>query len=151
MPRLRQVPKSEASEPALAAYQRMFGDRDPVAEPGTSTGTPGNWWTVMALSPDVLTYFQRGGGLMVGERRANTRYNVELALTRTGFAAGSQFVFSQHCKGARAAGISEEKIAAIPHWSAAAELFSAEERAILAYVTNWCSPTAASRTAPSTS
>ena len=28
MPRLRQVPKSEASPEALAAYKRLFGDRD---------------------------------------------------------------------------------------------------------------------------
>ncbi len=29
-----------------------FGDRDPVAEPGTATGTPGDWWPVFALVPD---------------------------------------------------------------------------------------------------
>jgi alkylhydroperoxidase family enzyme len=110
----------------------MFGDKDPVAEPGTATGTPGNWWTVMALVPDVLSYFQRGGGLYRGERQIPT-YFVELALTRTGFAAGSQFVFSQHCKGARNAGISEEKVAAIPHW-AASGLFDEKERGVLAYV-----------------
>jgi hypothetical protein len=27
----------------------LFPGRDPVTEPGTSTGTPGNWWTVFAL------------------------------------------------------------------------------------------------------
>ena len=133
MPRLRQVPRAEASEAALKAYDRMFGDRDPVAEPGTSTGTPGNWWTVISLVPDVLTYFQRGGALYKGENRIIPPYYVELALVRTGFAAGSQFVFSQHCKGARAAGISDEKVAAIPHWSAT-DLFDAAERAVLTYV-----------------
>ena len=132
MPRLRQVPRSEASPPALAAYQRMFGDRDPVAEPGTATGTPGNWWTVMSLVPDVLTYFQQGGALYKGKREIPP-YFVELALVRTGFAAGSQFVFSQHSKGARSAGLSEEKLAAIPHWSAT-DLFDAKERAVLTYV-----------------
>jgi alkylhydroperoxidase family enzyme len=110
----------------------MFGDKDPVSEPGTATGTPGNWWTVMALVPDVLTYFQRGGGLYRGDRAIPT-YFVELALTRTGFAAGSQFVFSQHCKGARNAGISEEKVAAIPHW-ASENIWDEKERAVLAYV-----------------
>ena len=53
MPRLRQVPKSEASPEALAAYKRLFGDRDPVVEPGTSSGTPGDWWTVFALVPET--------------------------------------------------------------------------------------------------
>ncbi|MFM8906312.1 MAG: hypothetical protein ACKOIZ_01655, partial [Actinomycetota bacterium] len=28
------------------ALQIVFGDRDPVAQPGTATGTPGDWWTV---------------------------------------------------------------------------------------------------------
>ncbi|MCA9831821.1 MAG: carboxymuconolactone decarboxylase family protein [Dehalococcoidia bacterium] len=133
MPRLRQVPRSEASPDALKAYQRMFGDRDPVAEPGTSTGTPGNWWTVFALVPDVLTYFQAGGAIYKGPTREISSYYVELAIVRAGFAAGSKFVFSQHSKGARAAGIADEKVAAIPHWPAT-DLFDAKERAVLAYV-----------------
>ncbi len=132
MPRLRQVPRSEASPPALAAYQRMFGDKDPVAEPGTATGTPGDWWTVISLVPDVLTYFQQGGALYKGKNRIIPSYFVELALVRIGFSAGSQFVFSQHCKGARSAGISEEKVDAIPHWSVTT-LFDEPERAVLAY------------------
>ena len=42
MPVLRQVPRSEVTdEIVLAYYKRLFGDRDPVAEPGTATGTPG--------------------------------------------------------------------------------------------------------------
>ena len=58
----------------------------------------------------------------------------ELALTRAGFAAQSQFVFSQHCKAARAAGVREDQIAAIPAWaSAAADVFTTLERAVLAY------------------
>lgn len=67
MPRLRQVPRSEASPPALAAYQRMFGDRDPVAEPGTATGTPGNWWTVISLVPDVLNVLPAGRRALQGQ------------------------------------------------------------------------------------
>lgn len=133
MPRLRQVPRSEASPPVLAAYQRMFGDKDPVAEPGTATGTPGNWWTVMSLVPDVLTYFQQGAALYNGKARVIPGYYIELALVRTGFAAGSQFVFSQHCKAARNVGISEAKVDAIPHWSVT-DLFDAKERAVLTYV-----------------
>lgn len=131
MPRLRQVPRSEASPGALAAYTRLFGDRDPVAEPGTATGTPGNWWTVFALVPDILVHAQDGFGLFNSRRRTLTPYVRELAITRAGFVAGSQFVFSQHCKAARAAGIPEEKLSAIPAWSTSA--FDAADRAVLAY------------------
>ena len=59
MPRLRQVPR-EASPSAVAMYDFLFGERDPVAEPGTTTGTPGNWWTVFALVPDVLDHAVAG-------------------------------------------------------------------------------------------
>ncbi len=41
-------------------------------------------------------------------------------------------MFSQHCKAARDVGLSEEQIEAIPCWSTS-EVFSALERAVLAY------------------
>lgn len=131
MPRLRQVPRSEASPAALAAYDRLFPGKDPVANPGTATGTPGNWWTVMALVPEVLTAFQastRG----IYNLTALTPYQKELGLVRTGFVKGSKFVYSQHCKALRRAGASEEKIQAISAW-ASSDLFDPMERAILAY------------------
>jgi alkylhydroperoxidase family enzyme len=132
MPRLRQVPRSEASPEAIQAYDRLFGDRDPVAQPGTATGTPGNWWTVFALVPDILAHAQAGFGLLSSRKRVLPPYFREFGLTRAGFAAGSQFVFSQHCKAARAAGIPDEKVAAIPAWTTSG-LFTAQERAVLAY------------------
>ncbi len=132
MPRLRQVSRAEAGPEVLATYKRLFGDRDPVAEPGTATGTPGDWWTVFALVPDVLLHAQAGFGMFNSKTRALTPYQRELALTRAGFARGSQFVFSQHCKAARAAGIPPEKVEAIPAWPVS-PLFDAMERAILAY------------------
>jgi len=49
MPRLRQVARPDADPIARQMYDLIFGDRDPVATPGTATGTPGNWWTVFAL------------------------------------------------------------------------------------------------------
>jgi alkylhydroperoxidase family enzyme len=55
-----------------------------------------------------------------------------LALTRAGFAGGSQFVFSQHCKAARYAGVSEEKLRDLPAWTVSAA-FDDADRAILAY------------------
>jgi alkylhydroperoxidase family enzyme len=113
-------------------YDYLFGDRDPVAEPGTATGTPGDWWTVFALVPDIFRHCVAGFGLYRSKRRKLDPKLRELGQSRAGYTRGSQFVFSQHCKSCRSVGIAEEKIRAIPAWSAS-DVFSAEERAILAY------------------
>ena len=133
MPRLRQVPKAEVTdELVLGMYERLFDGRDPVAEPGTATGTPGDWWTVFALVPDVFRHAVQGFGLYRSPDRRLDPQLRELGQTRAGWARGSQFVFSQHCKSCRSLGMSEEKIAAVPSW-ATATCFSPAERAVLAY------------------
>lgn len=133
MPRLRQVPRSEAEAPIVTImYDLLFSDRDFDADPGTSDGTPGNWWTVAALVPDILEHAVQGFGLYQSERRLLSPVLRELAQSRVGWAAGSQFVFSQHCKSLRAIGVSEERIAAVPAW-AVATCFDDAERAVLAY------------------
>jgi alkylhydroperoxidase family enzyme len=132
MPRLRQVSRADATPEVAAVYDRLFPGRDPVAEPGTATGTPGNWWTVFALSPDVLAHAQAGFALLNSKARALTPYQRELALVRAGFAGESQFVFSQHCKAARHAGVPDDKLHDIPAWSTS-QAFDATDRAILAY------------------
>ncbi len=132
MPRLRQVPRAEAPPEVVQMYDVLFGDRDPVAEPGTATGTPGNWWTVMALVPDVFRHCLSGFRLYRSDRRKLDPKLRELGQTRAGFARGSQFVFSQHCKSMRAVGFGEEQVAAIPAWNSS-DAFSPPERAVLAY------------------
>jgi len=132
MPRLRQVSKSAAPEAVRTMYARIFGERDPVASPGTETGTPGNWWTVFALVPDCFEHAVQGFRVYRSKRRALDPRLRELGQTRAGYARGSQFVFSQHCKALRALGFSEEQIAAIPAWSSAS-CFSDLERLVLAY------------------
>ena len=132
MPRLRQVPRDQADPIALAMYDMLFGDRDPVAEPGTATGTPGNWWTVFALVPDCLKHAVKGFQFYRDPNRLIDPQLRELGQTRAGYCRGSQFVYSQHCKSCRAVGLSEEKIAAIPHWQVS-EVYSPLERAVLAY------------------
>ncbi|MGE5211730.1 MAG: carboxymuconolactone decarboxylase family protein [Acidobacteriota bacterium] len=132
MPRLAQVSKDDAHPLAQAVYSMIFGDRDPVAEPGTASGTPGNWWTVFALVPDAFDHttagfqFYRDPGRHIGAKLR------ELGQTRAGFAVGSQFVFSQHCKAMRDVGFTDEQVAAIPAWSVA-DCWSPAERAVLAY------------------
>jgi alkylhydroperoxidase family enzyme len=116
----------------LPIYDALFGGRDPVAEPGTATGTRGDWWTVFALVPDVLKHAQSGFALFNSRRRVLAPHLRELAIVRAGFVCGSQFVFSQHCKAARAAGLPDDKIAAIPAWHAA-PCFGAADAAVLAY------------------
>jgi alkylhydroperoxidase family enzyme len=103
-----------------------------VAEPGTANGSPGDWWTVFALVPDVLEHAVQGFGLYQSPKRLLAPVLRELAQARTGWAAGSQFVFSQHCKSLRALEVSDERIAAIPHWSSAT-CFDETECLVLAY------------------
>jgi alkylhydroperoxidase family enzyme len=133
MPRLREIPRAEApNEYVLRAYDRMFGpDRDPVAEPGTATGTPGNWWTVFANSPEVFHHATAGFVLYAKSAERLDPVLRELGQTRAGWLSGSSFVFSQHCKSCRKLGIPEEKIKAIPGWGVS-EAFSQLERAVLA-------------------
>ena len=136
MPRLRGVPKKDANEAIGKFYQALFGDRDPVTEPGTATGTPGNWWTVFALVPYIFEHATNHFGMfgMFAEKSVSQLDPItrELGILRAGYTQGSQFVFSQHCKAARRFGLSEKKIAAIPHWQVSS-LFDEKERAILGW------------------
>ena len=134
MPRLRQVRRDETTdELTLRMYDQLFGpDRDPVDEPGTATGTPGDWWTVFALSPDIFRHCMQGFGIYRDPARRLDPQLRELAQTRCGWVRASQFVFSQHCKSCRTVGVPEEKIAAIPSWSTAT-VYEPAERAVLAY------------------
>ncbi len=133
MPRLRQVPRAEADEKvALPLYTQLFGDRDPVSEPGTATGTRGDWWSVFALSPDTLRHAAQGFAYYRSPARKLDPALRELGQTWAGWATGSQFVFSQHCKSLRGLGVSEAKIAALPVWQTSGA-FDAKERLVLAY------------------
>ncbi len=51
---------------------------------------------------------------------------------RVSLHSGSRFVFSRHCKAARAVGLDEARIVAVPHWQTV-DVFTAAERAVLAY------------------
>ena len=132
MPRLRQVPRSEIHERGRPIYDMLFGDRCPVAEPGTATGSPGNWWTVFAGVPDCFDHAVQGFAFYRSPNRKLDPKLRELGQIRAGYARGSRFVFSQHCKASRDVGLTEEQIQAIPSWSVAT-CFSPLERAVLAY------------------
>lgn len=132
MPRLREVPRAEVTdERILFFYDRLFGpDRDPAVDHGTATGSPGDWWTVFAQSPEAFRHAVRGFALY-RDAKIDPLLR-ELGQSRAGWARGSQFVFSQHCKQLRALGVPEEKVQAVAYWQTA-DCFSELERAVLAY------------------
>ena len=104
------------SQEILDIYQKLFGDRDPVSQPGTATGTPGDWWTVFALDPELFHIMRLRHMWQYSPNRELDPVLREIALARTGWMVGSQFVFSK-CKSMRNVGISDERVAAIPTWS----------------------------------
>ena len=133
MPRLQQVPRDDAPEGIVTTmYDFIFGDRDPVAEPGLANGTTGDWWTTFALSPELLAHCVSGFAFYRSEDRELPPVLRELAQTRVGWARGSRFVFSQHCKASRDNGVAEEKIAAITAWQTS-DAYTPAERAVLAW------------------
>ena len=134
MPRLRQVTRDQATGNIRKYYDQLFGERDPVAQPGTATGTPGHWWTVFALVPQSSITPPALFGMVADKSLSPLDAKLrELAIMRVGFTQASKFVYSQHCKAARRFKISEAQIAAIPSWQVS-DAFSPQERAVLAYV-----------------
>jgi alkylhydroperoxidase family enzyme len=131
MGRLKQVSKAEASPEIQELYAQFFGDRDPVAQPGTATGTPGDYWTTFALVPDLL--FQARNSLMalMQPGRALPAQLRELAIVRTGIVGDSKFEYSQHLKVARMFKVSDEKLNAIKGWTTS-DKFAPAERAVMA-------------------
>lgn len=133
MPRLRGVPRDEVVDPLIkATYAHLFGDRDPIAHPGTEMGTRGDWWTVLAQAPHILEHFILCSRMYMGEKMSLSPTLRELAQTRVGWLTGCQFVYSQHCKMARLAGLSEREIAAIDCWEVA-DCFDEAQRTVLVY------------------
>ena len=133
MPSLKEVARADAPEDIQKVYDAVFGPGvDPVTHPGTATGTPGNWWSVFALVPDCFRHAVQGFQFYRGRNRLISPKLRELGQARAGYARGSLFVFSQHCKALRAAGYSEAHIEAIPSWGSS-DLFTPLERAVLAY------------------
>ena len=132
MPRLKQAGPGQGSGMADAVFKILFEDRDPIKQPGTATGTPGNWWTVFNIVPDAFDHTTTGFQFYRSPERKIDPKLRELGQTRAGYTVGSQFVFSQHCKASRDVGLSEAQIEAIPHWQTA-DCYSPIERAVLAY------------------
>ena len=133
MPRLRQVSRDEVTDPlVLSVYKTLFGERDPVAQPGTAMGTPGHWWTVLALTPHILEHFVQCSRMYLGSKMRLEPALRELGQLRAGWLNGCQFVYSQHCKMGRSAGLSEAQVQGVKEWQVA-DCFDPRQRAVLAY------------------
>jgi alkylhydroperoxidase family enzyme len=129
--RVRQVSLAEAAPEARKLYRQIFGDRDPVAQPGTGTGSPGDYWTTLALVPDLLKMSSDAlFALLQPGRKLEPRFR-ELAILRTAIAGDCRFEYSQHLKVARTVGISDAKLKALKSW-ATSEHFDQAERAVMA-------------------
>ena len=131
--RIQEVSLKEATPTTREIYQKIFGERDPVAEPGTATGSRGDYWTTLAVVPDILkmaseTVF----ALLQPGRVLDPRYR-ELAILRTAIVGDCKFEYSQHLKVARTVGIPEEKLQAIKSWTTS-DKFAPAERALMAAV-----------------
>ncbi len=126
--------RGESDAPIVTTmYDLLFGARDPVAEPGHGpNGTRGDWWTVFALVPDLLEHAVAGFGLYQSPNRLLDPVLRELAQARVGWAAGSRFVFEQHCHSLRGLGVEEDRVSAVADWRSA-DCFTETERLVLAY------------------
>jgi alkylhydroperoxidase family enzyme len=129
--RVRQVGLAEATPEVRKIYQQVFGDRDPVAQPGTATGSPGDYWTTLALVPDILKMSSDVlFALLQPGRKLEARYR-ELAILRTALVGDCRFEYSQHLKLSRAVGIADQKLKAIKGWTTS-DKFDEVERAVMA-------------------
>jgi alkylhydroperoxidase family enzyme len=133
MSRVRLVPRSEITdEYVLEKWAFMYGDKEPVSDasgvgPG---GTRGDYWPAIVNSPATVKYVYAGFDYNGSQDLAPALR--ELGMTRAGWDIGSKFVFSQHCKGLRRAGWSEEKIESVGNWQTA-DCYSELERLLFAY------------------
>ena len=87
MPRLKQAGREAADDYATAIFDMLFAERDPVKEPGTATGTPGNWWTVFNIVPDAFRHTTDGFRFYRSPNRKldpklRSRWNIPMASAR---------------------------------------------------------------------
>src|SRR6266851_5675311 len=129
--RVREVGLAEATPETRKIYQQIFGERDPVAEPGTTTGTRGDYWTTLALVPDIFKLSTEIVMSLLAPGRKLDPILRELAILRNAIVGDCKFEYSQHHKVSRMVGISAEKLAAVKSWSTSS-LYSPAERVVMA-------------------
>jgi alkylhydroperoxidase family enzyme len=120
MPRIPLAKRADITdEVVLDRWQATFGDKDPATDDSMigPNGTRGDYWAAIANSPNTVRHVWDQFAYLKGQKLS--KIYREIGLTRAGYLVGSRFVFSQHCKGLRANGWSEEKISHVPNWQTA--------------------------------
>lgn len=132
--RLAPVARADADPSIQAIYDDVFSPgRDPVAEPGTATGSPGDFWTVLARVPAVVLHTRMFANEFVrSSERELPRSLRELVIVRAAFNAESKFEYSQHRKFLRDTGYPEDKADQIATWPTST-VFTPAEQALLAF------------------
>ena len=106
----RRDASSSPGQPGGSRRAHRHGDVRP-ALPKTATRSPnpvprpapvGDWWPTFANVPDILEHAVQGFGLYQSPKRVLDPRAARARPGPAGWAAGSQFVFSQHCKSLRA-------------------------------------------------
>ena len=132
--RVKQVSLAEATPETRAIYNRVFGDKDPVAHPGTATGSPGDYWTTLALVPDIFKMSTEiVWAFLVPGRKLDPALR-ELAILRTAIVGDCKFEYSQHLKVSKMpemGALSQGKLSAIKSWTTS-DQYTAPERAVMA-------------------
>jgi alkylhydroperoxidase family enzyme len=133
MPNVRLVPRSELTDEfVLDRWQATFGDKDPANDDSGigPNSTRGDYWPAIANAPTTVKWVWDGFSYLRTQKLAGA-YR-ELGMTRAAWNIGSKFVFSQHSKGLRAQGWSDDKVAAVPYWQTAA-CYDEVERLLFAF------------------
>lgn len=134
MARLPEVGSAQITNPYVqVVYKFKFGDKVIEKAPGDEWGIVGNWETCMANSQEALGAIVYSQAWMYNQQKFTLPLQLrEIALLRSSWIVESKFVYSQRCKIARAAGLSEEKIQAVKYWPVFAG-WTMEERAVLGF------------------
>lgn len=103
-----------------------------VRDDTTTTGKPANIFLQMGNNPALLRGYLRLGNALWSHCGLDVATR-ELVILRTAILRQSRYEWHQHVRIGRAAGLSDDKIRALHHWRES-DLFTEDERAILAYV-----------------
>jgi 4-carboxymuconolactone decarboxylase len=119
--RVRLLETQQADPYIKETFLKMEANKQPIF----------NLFKTMAHSPRVCRNFIRLGNAILRDDDFSPVLR-ELAILRVGWLCGSLYEFTKHVEMGKAAGVSQEKVEAIPYWTSA-KCFDEKERAVLAY------------------